>query len=173
VRVVQWGAVPAWVAAGISLVFGILSWRSSRKSKSERDEATRQAERAERAAGAAERQADAAQRSAATDEAQERRETEQAEAAEADPWQLAPIRGHDDCHLINMTRTPKYRVTVSGFKIDDSPARFDMIGPGKRVELSITRILHPDDSVEVTWHRRHDLSDPPQTRSETIPSSPG
>jgi hypothetical protein len=170
VRLVQWGNVPAWVAAGISLIFGILSWRSSRKSKSERDEATRQAERAERAAGAAERQAEAAERSAATAEAQERREIEESEAAEADPWQLAPIRGADNCRLINTTRTPKYGVTVSGLKIDNSPAQFDKIGPNKRVELSISRILHPDDSVEVTWHRRQDLSDPPQTRSETIPS---
>jgi len=153
VRVVQWGNVPAWVAAEISLIFGILSWRSSRKSKSERDEATRQAERAERAAGAAERQAEAAERSAATAEAQERREIEEAEAAEADP-----------------TKTAKYDVTVQGFKIDDGPARFDMTGPNKHVELSIMRIHHPDDPVEVTWHRQQNLSDKPQTSRKTIPS---
>lgn len=171
-HVMQWGTVPAWVAAGVSLIFGILSWRSSRKSKSELNEATKQAERAERAAGAAERQADAAERSASAAEAVEQREAESTDAAEADPWQLAPIpaAGDPDCYLINKTRTPKYRVTVSGLKIHNGPARFDVIGPGKREELSVMRFHHPDDSVEVTWHRRQDLSDSPQTTRETIPS---
>jgi hypothetical protein len=48
-------AVPAWVAAATSVTFGIQSWRSSQKSKAEREEATRQAERAERAVSAAAR----------------------------------------------------------------------------------------------------------------------
>lgn len=167
----QWGTVPAWVAAGLSLTFGILSWRSSRKSREERDEAKRQADRAERAAGAAERQADAAERSAAAVETQQQREAEETEAAEVDPWLLEPIPGGPDCYLINRTKTPKYGVTATGLKIHNSPARFDMIGPGKKVELSIMRILHPDDSVDVTWYRHQDLSDPPQTKQETIPST--
>ncbi|CQD07387.1 hypothetical protein BN000_01475 [Mycobacterium europaeum] len=147
-----------------------LSWRSQRKSKSERDEATAQAERAERAAGAAERQANAAERSAAAVEAQARREAEELEAAEADPWELAPIPGGRDCYLINTSNTVKYNVTVEGFKLHDGPARFDMIGPGKREELSIMRIGHPDDTVKVTWRQRPDLSDSLQTRTKTIPS---
>lgn len=167
-RVVQWGNVVAWVS--ISLIFGFLSWRSSRKSKSERDEATRQAERAERAAGAAERQAAAVERSVAVAEAQQRRQTEEIEAAEVDPWQLDPIPGDPDCYLINTTKTTKYDITVSGLKIHNSPARFDMIGAGQREELSIMRISHPDDSVEVTWRRRQDPAEPPQTRRKTIPS---
>jgi hypothetical protein len=169
VRVVQWGTVPAWVAAGLSLIFGFLSWRSSRKSKSERDEAKSHADRSERAAGAAERQAAAAERSAGIAEAHERRKAEETELAEADPWLLESIPGAPNCYLINRTKTPKYGVTVAGLKIHNPPARFDVIGPGKREELSIMRLMHPDDSVEVTWHRRQDLSDP-RTKSETIPS---
>ena len=69
-----------------------------------------------------------------------------------------------------MSRTPKYGVTVKGFKIHNGPAQFDTIGAAKRVELSIMRIWHPDDAVEVTWHRRPDRSNPPQTSEETIPS---
>lgn len=169
-RVVQWGNVPAWFAAIISTISAYLSWRSQRKSKAERDEATQQAEQAKLSADAAQRQADAAQRSAAIAEAQQQRKAEEAEAAETDPWQLAPIPGDDDCYLINTTRTAKYDVTVSGFKIHNSPTRFDVIGPGQREELSIMRIYHPDDSIEVTWRRRPDLSDVPQTRRKTIPS---
>ncbi|MBO0883007.1 MAG: hypothetical protein J2P17_22265 [Mycobacterium sp.] len=166
----QWGTVPAWVAAGLSLVFGILSWRSSRKSRAERDDATRQAERAERFANSAERQAAAVERFAAAAEAQQRREIEEAEEAEADPWQLEPIPGASGCYLINMAKTTMYDITVSGLKIHDSPARFDRIGPGQREELSIMRFGHPDDSVEVTWRRRQDLSDSPQTMRKSIPS---
>jgi hypothetical protein len=167
---VQWGNVPAWVAAGISAISAYLSWRSQRKSKAERDEAKEQADQAKRSADAAQRQADAAERFAAIGEAQQRREAEAIEAAEADPWQLAPIPGDPDCYLINTSKTEKYDITVRGFKIHDGLARFDMIGPGKREELRIMRVHHPDDSVEVTWRRRQDLSDPPQTRPKTIPS---
>lgn len=171
VRVVEWGTLPAWVAAGLSLIFGILSWLSSRKSKAEGDEATAQAERAERAADAAQRRADAAERSADTAEAQERREAEATAEAEADPWDLAPIRGSPNCYLINTTNTAKYDITVNGFKIHNGPARFDMIGPGKRVEVSIMRIGHPDDSVEVAWYPQEGLLDRPETTRKTIPSS--
>jgi hypothetical protein len=140
-----------------------LSWRAQRKSKAERVEAKEQADRAERAANAAERQADAVV-------AQEQRQVEATEDAEADPWELEPIPGYDNCYLINTTETAKYDIMVDGFKIHDGPAQFDMIGPGKREELSIMRIQHPDDSVDVTWHRRRDLSAAPQTRRKTIPS---
>jgi hypothetical protein len=166
---VQWGTVPAWFAAAIAVISAYLSWRAQRKSKAEREEATQQAERAERAAGAAERQADAARRSAVVAEKQERRQAEATADAEADPWDLEAIIGYDNCYLINTTETAKYDITVAGFKIHDGPSRFDMIGPHKREELSIMRISHPDDSVEVTWHRRRDLSDSLKTRRKTIP----
>ena len=90
--------------------------------------------------------------------------------AEIDPWDLQPIAGDDDVYLINTSQTAKYDITVSGFKVHNSPACFDLIGPGKREELQIMRIHHPDDPVEVKWHRRQDLSDPPKTRRKTIPS---
>lgn len=104
-------------------------------------------------------------------EAQQHRQTDEEEAGEADPWQLDPIPGDPDCYLTNMTKTPKYGVTVTGFKIHNPPAQFDVIGPGKRKELSIMRIGHPNDSVEITWHQRQDRSDAPQTKQETIPST--
>jgi hypothetical protein len=49
--------------------------------------------------------------------------------------------------------------------------QFRLIGPGNREEIGIMRIWHPDDSVEVTWHRRQELSDhPPRKTRKTIPS---
>ncbi|MGB6513999.1 hypothetical protein [Mycobacterium sp.] len=81
-----------------------------------------------------------------------------------------PIPGADNCYLINRTKTAKYGVTVEGLKIHNNPARFDAIGPGKREELSVMRIGHPDDSVQITWYRKSDHSDPPQARTETVPS---
>jgi len=144
------------------------------RSEQNAERATKAAEEAvvaqSRSAAAARRAADAAERSAAAAEAQQRRETEEIEAIESDPWRLDPIPGRDDCYLINVAKTPNYGVTVNGLKIHNGPARFDMIGPGKRVELSVMRIWHPDDCVEVSWHRRQDRSDPPQTRSEMIPA---
>ncbi|RFZ05426.1 hypothetical protein VIMS_04928 [Mycobacterium marinum] len=139
---------------------------AERATKAAEDSAVAQS----KSSAAAQRAADAAERSAAAAEAQDRRAVEQDEAAEADPWQLTPIPGDDDCYLKNTSKTPKYGVRVSGFKIHGGPVRFDVIGPGKRVELSILRIWHDDDGVEVTWHRQADLSDPPQSRVETIPS---
>lgn len=161
--VVQWGNVPSWVAAVIAAISAYLSYRSQRKSKAERDEARAQADRAERAAAAAERQADAA-------DAQQRRDTEVAEDAEIDPWELDPIVGRDDVYLINTSETAKYDVTVSGIKIHNGPAHFDLIGPGRREQISIMRFGHPDDFVEVTWRRRQDNSGTPQTRQKIIPS---
>ena len=113
----------------------------------------------------------AAERSADTAEAQERRKAEATAEAEADPWDLAPISGSPNCYLINTTKTAKYDIAVNGFKIHNGPARFDMIGPGKRVELSIMRIMHPNDSVEVAWYPQKGLSDRPETTRKTIPST--
>lgn len=165
----QWGNVPAWVAAGISLIFGITSWRSSRKSSAERDEARRQAERAERAAGAAEREAGAAERSAAVAEARERRETAQTEDAEADPWELEPIPGVDSYYLINTTTTAKYAVTVEGARVHDSPVKIDIIGPGRRVDLVVMPFGQLGSSVEISWYQRQDRSDWLRTRKVSIP----
>ena len=48
--------------------------------------------------------------------------------------------------------------------------QFEIVGPGKRVEVSILRIMHPDDAIQVTWHRRKDRTDEPATSTETLPS---
>lgn len=181
----DWITLTGVVIAGFSATWAVVSARRARtaqdaanhfqaRAEQNAERATKAAEEAvvaqSKSAASAKRAADAAERSAAAAEAQERRAIEETDAAEADPWELAPIPGDPDCYLINTTKTTKYGITVSGFKIHGGPARFDMIGPGKREELSIMRIMHPDDSVEVTWHRRPDLSDPPQTRRMTIPS---
>lgn len=78
---VHMGDLPAWLAALISVVFGVLSWRSSRRSKTER-------ESAERATAAAERYAVAAERSAAVGENQLELAQKNADAADRYPWHI-------------------------------------------------------------------------------------
>jgi hypothetical protein len=174
VQFMDGGDLASTVSAGVAVVAMIgsgVGWFLARKEKkAAADQADRATTAAESAAGHAGRAADAAERSATAAESQERREAEAVDAADQDPWVLAPIPGDDDVYLVNRSTTPKYSVTVSGFKVHDSPAQFDMIGGGKRVEVSILRIMHPDDGVEVTRHSRKDLSDESTTRTETIPS---
>jgi nicotinamidase-related amidase len=128
----QWGTAPAWVAAGLSFIFGLQSWLSSRNSKAERVEAAKQAERTERAVQAAERQAHAAERVVALHEAHEQRQAERIEAAEERPWELLPIPGDDNCWLHNTTEAAKYAVQVEGIDVRFAPKRFDVIEGGQK-----------------------------------------
>jgi hypothetical protein len=47
---------------------------------------------------------------------------------------------------------------------------YKMVGPGKRVEVSIKRIWYPDNEIHVSWHRRQNMSDELASSSETLPS---
>jgi hypothetical protein len=167
----NWISLAGVIIAGVSAALAVRSARRAGKAESAAAAHERQAlEAAQDAAGHAKRSADAEERVATVTEAQQSREATEAEEAEGDPWQLDPIPGDPDCYLINRTKYPKYGVAVVGLMIHNGPAEFDVIGPGKREELSIMRIAHPDNSVEITWYRRRDLSDSPQTKRETIPS---
>jgi hypothetical protein len=167
----NWISLAGVIIAGVSAILAVLSARRARKAESAAAEHERQAlEAARDAAGHAKRSADAEERVAGVAESQERRQSEEIDAVDADPWMLEPIPGEDNCYLINRSKSPKYGVSVAGLKVHNGPAQFDAIGPGKRKELSVMRIYHPDDSIQITWYRKPDHSDAPQTRPETIPS---
>jgi hypothetical protein len=165
--------VPAWVAAGLSFIFGLQSWRSSRKSKAARDEAVRQADRAERAVAAAERQVHAAERVAALQETHDQQQIERAEAAEERRCELVSIPGDDNCWLHNKTETPKYGVQVAGIHVRWGPKRFEVIEGGWKQVIDIGRFGHHrpgrDHRVNITWHRKQDLSDPVSRQDEDVP----
>ncbi|BBX67827.1 hypothetical protein [Mycolicibacterium psychrotolerans] len=164
-------AVASAVIAFLSMVGAGAGWLLARKEKDAAAEHERRAvEAAESAASAEKRSADAAERSAAAVEAQERRAAEQEDAAEADPWIFQPIPGDPDVYLFNRSRSPKYGVTAAGFKVHNSSQKWQVIGPGKRVELGVLRVMHPDDEVVITWHQREDRSDTPRSATEVIPS---
>jgi ATPase subunit of ABC transporter with duplicated ATPase domains len=172
VNAANWINLVGVIVAGVSAIVAVRSACRARNAESAAAEHQRQSlKAAQDAANHAKRSADAEQRIAAATEAHQRRRTDEVAAAELDPWELAPIPGDPDCYLINTSKTAKYDVIVNGFKVHNGPARFDMIGPGKCEELSIMRISHPDDTVEVKWHRQQDLSDAQQTRRKTIPST--
>jgi hypothetical protein len=177
---VQWGTVPAWVAATISVIFGIQSWRSSRKSKAEREEAARQAQSAERAVSAAEdlvgearRFAEAGERSASAQEAQARLAAEKVEAAEGSPWILEAIPGRDNCLLRNNTRTPKYHVNASGPAVHPGAgvggSTIREVEGGDAVEIYVLRAGQLDDRINVSWHRDKNRSGERMSRSYRLP----
>ena len=95
----QWGDVAAWSAVIVSVVFGVLSYLSSRKSKAERIQAKAEADRAERAVKAAEEASTSAKRTAEALEAQVALATGQVEAEELKPWGLEPVIGSDSTTL--------------------------------------------------------------------------
>jgi hypothetical protein len=168
----NWINLAGVIIAGVSAIVAVRSVCRARKAEFAATEHQREALKAEQdAANHAKRSADAEQRIAAVVEAEQRRQTDEAEAAEIDPWELAPIPGSPDCYLINTSKTATYDVIVDGFKVHNGPERFDMIGPTKREEISIMPVLHPNDTVEVKWHLLQDLSDAQQTRRKTIPST--
>jgi hypothetical protein len=165
---VQWGTVPAWVAAAISVIFGIQSWRSSRKSKTEREEATRQAERAERAVSAAETAASAAERSAGALETQASIASEQVAAEELKPWVLEPVLGSDNTILRNRTATVKYGVRMEGTAVRVSDIG-TVDGYGAVEVDTLRRIWNRDRRVTVTWYWREDKSDTPLSWTAELP----
>src|ERR1700736_596690 len=130
----DWGSVPAWVAAGMSALFGVLLWRSSTKSKKAQAE-SRQAKQAVRAArdaaDAESRTAAALERTADIHTAQERRAAEEFEAEKESPWDLLPISGDDYCVLVNRTGRPKYHVHIGGSAVPPPGVRVHESRPGK------------------------------------------
>lgn len=93
----HWGDVPAYLGAGVSIWFGILSRRSSRRSKTAELEAKQQAEHATKAA----QEATAAQKAIAGEtkrmaDAMEERSTQQPQDGRPRRYdQSAVVRGSD------------------------------------------------------------------------------
>jgi len=152
------GDVPAWLAAVISVIFGVLSWRSSRKSKAEREQAERatlaaeqHAAAAERATQAAERHASAAERSAAADEKQLELAQKDADAAERYPWYVER-RGSGDFLLHSRTDTPKYSVDVTGDPADAEENHFDVVHGRGPVAVDMFITAQSEDTIVVSWH---------------------
>jgi hypothetical protein len=190
----HWGdVVPAWLAVIVAAVFGWLSWLSSKASKTAkgeaetaRNEAEKQAERAERATTAAEdaaaaagRAADAAERSASAHETQAQLAQDQAEEAQRFPWDIER-RGEQDFRLINLTKTRKYNVAVTG-----EPARrpsgvfrpgggggnsFDVVDGRERVQLDLFVAMQTvDRAITVSWHPTPDYAGDPWTQRIGLP----
>jgi hypothetical protein len=183
----HWGdVVPTWLAVILAAIFGVQSWRSSRRSKTAergsqtaRDDATRQAgladtaaRAAEEAAAAAGRSADAAERSATAHETQTQLMQDQADAVQQKPWD---IEGHGgmDFRLRNRTRTPKYDVEVTGEPTGRNPNvfrpgggrhenSFEMVDGAETVELDLFVAMQTQDrSVTVSWRPTRDYTGEP------------
>lgn len=177
---VQLGTMLAWVAAAISVVFGIQSWLSSRTSKADREEAARQAERAERAVspaedlvGEARRSAEAGERSASAQEIEARSAAERVEAEEGSPWILEAIPGRDNCLLRNNTRTAKYDVNASGPAVHPGAgvggSTISQVEGGDAVEIYVLRAGQLDDRITVSWHRDKNRSGQRMSWSYKLP----
>lgn len=163
----HWGdVVPAWVAVIVAAVFGWLSWRSSRRSKASEREARQQADRAataaENAAAAADRSATAAERSAAAHETQTALLQDAADAAERAPWRIERLGDSMDFRLVNLTKTRKYEVGVTGEPAGRPPGvfragggggnRFDFVDGRETVELDLFVAMQTlDRRVTVSW----------------------
>lgn len=164
----HWGdVVPTWLAVILAAVFGVQSWRSSRQSRSARDAAQAAEARAEaqveRAIKAAEDAAAAADRSATAQEAHTALLQDAADGEERFPWRIDRMGKSMDFRLVNMTKTRKYRVIVTG-EPTGQPAGvfrpggggdncFDAVDGRETVELDLFVAMQTvDRSVTVCWH---------------------
>jgi hypothetical protein len=144
------GSVPAWVAAGVSAIFGIQSWRSSRRSKEAREAADKQAERATEAAenAVAARGQIAAETKRLAD-ATER----QWDAAEESPWLIE--RDDKGDRLRNLTATAKYHVHLRGgpVRVDGRRMFYEIDGnDSPEVDLLEPWRVLADKTVIVSWY---------------------
>jgi len=155
----QWGTVPAWIAAVVAAWSAYKSRRSRRESEAAEVAAKEQADLATKAAqDAAEtatRSADAAERSATAHETQAQLLQDEADAAERSPWRIEH-HGGMDYRLRNRTNTPKYDVTVTGQPAGRPPGvfrpgggggnRFDVVDGREKVRDSVTAAVHRSPS---------------------------
>jgi hypothetical protein len=149
------GSVPAWVAAvaaGISVIFGIQSWRSSRRSEQAREAADLQAERATEAAeNAVAAQGQMAAETKRLADATQR----QWDAAEENPWRIERDKDARVDRLRNLTATTKYHVRVHGDPVRvDGRSFFHEIAGNDAPEVDLVepwRVL-VNKSVTVSWY---------------------
>jgi hypothetical protein len=145
----QWGTVPAWIAALVSGLSAYYSWRSQRKAGEQANRATDAAVDAVRAqkeiAGETKRLADI---------------TEQRfDAAEQSPWDIQPDGGSGRYRIINKRDTPKYEVYLSGDRVipgRTNDFRFIDRGESKSIYLQDSGVVNR--TVTVSWHPTSDHS---------------
>jgi hypothetical protein len=174
---VDWGNVPAWiaaVAAAFSVAMAFLSWRSSRTSKTAKDDAETRAEEAksaaQKAANAETRSAAAAERAAKVLEDQHQLTVEQIDAAEGVPWRVEHRSG-SKWELWNDSDHPKFGVQISGPGPSRKriPPQIDRIDGRSAVEFWGTTDYGAEMRVDVSWHRHPDGSDEARTWSGSMP----
>jgi len=143
------GSVPAWVAAGISAIFGIQSWWSSRRSKEAREAADDQAKRATEAA----ENAVAAQGQIAAETKRLADATQRQWDAEENPWRIE--RDDKGDRLRNLTATTKYHVGLRGgpVRVDGRNSFQEIAGNGSpEVDLVEPWRVLADKTVIVSWY---------------------
>ncbi len=176
VQVPTWIALAALVAPAISAAVAVIQARRATKAKDAaqlheakaEQNAARATKAAEEAAAWQRQAAAAAQRSAEALEAQNRMAEEHAERAEGVPWELRHAQG-DQYDLWNVTDTAKFGVKISGGGVAGDPV-FDRVDGRSSARFMIAPFGGEADRIDVTWHRRDDLSDqPPQQWRGTRP----
>jgi hypothetical protein len=152
----QWGTVPAWIAAVVSIWSAHKSRRSRRKSEAAELEAREQARLATEAA----QNAVAAQKQIAgetkrlADVAQQRFED-----AERRPWDIKRDEGYGIYRLVNKRDTPKYDVRLSGDRIyPNRPNHFRSIDGGGSVSIYLRDSGVVNRKVRVTWLPEQDYT---------------
>ena len=153
----QWGDVPAWVAAAVAVIFGVQSWWSSRRSRKAEAAAKDQADRATAAAEkAAAAEAETAQATTRVADVVEQRVT----GAERKPWRIEKGgRGEFDYYLVNLTATPKYDVTLSGEPVRHAGGddHFSEIDGDGRVSIDVVTFAQTlDYTITISWYPTED-----------------
>ncbi|MBO0863840.1 MAG: hypothetical protein J2P16_02060 [Mycobacterium sp.] len=152
------GSVLAWVAAGISAIFGVQSYWSSRRAKQAQAAAELQAERATKAAEDA--VAAQGQIAAAAERPADATEQQRDAAAEENPWRIERDKGVD--RLLNLTATTKYHVRLSGEPVRIDGTRFFYAIAGNdspRVDLLEPWRVLADRTVTVSWYPTKELAE--------------
>ncbi|OBB65152.1 hypothetical protein [Mycobacterium sp. 852014-50255_SCH5639931] len=164
----NWISLGSFVAATVSAAVAVVQAKraSASKGAAEKHEARaeqyagRATKAAEEAAAWQRQAAEAAQRSADALEAQNRLVEDQAEEAEGVPWEIR-FREGSLFDVWNITNTTKFGVRIEGGGVQ-RPKSVDRIDGRSSVDFFGTSHMGGSDQVEVTWHRREDLSDEPR-----------
>jgi len=181
----HWGDVlPAWLAVVVAALFGVQSWRSSRRSETAKAAAqaaeSRATKAAEAASAAAARSADAAERLATAQEAHIVLLQDAADAEDRNPWRIDRTGNAMDFRLTNGTRTRKYAVVVTGEPTVRPPDvfipggggynRFDVVDGQQAVRLGLfVSMQTADRTVTVNWHPTPDHSGDAWTQRIGLP----
>ena len=168
----HWGdVVPTWLAVIVAAVFGVQARTAEAEAKAQAERAERATKAAEDAAVAAKETASALGRSATAHETQAQLAQDQADEAQQKPWRIERP-GDYDFRLVNLTKTPKYDVAVTGQPAKRNPNMFrmgggrsnsfDVVDGADTVELDLVITAQTlDRSVTVSWRPTSDHTGDP------------